>query len=239
MKQIRKYTEVNELNKILHSDLRPLHIRLAEKERGIASGSIPRVLLMMMAANVVNYLRRTKEIAETEISLLKQEKLRLQSQLEVRELTLLRESNVQLREENRHNFEECQKLREELQNVRIETENLEKLLRDRDTALEGYRKEIEILKMEKVHLEKRIDELVEKCKNVDLDDYNRLKESFQQMQVNLRERDSQLEETKKLLSEKQDAISVLERDLARSRTELNERETRINEILQAEASLKS
>ncbi|KAL0321008.1 UNVERIFIED_CONTAM: Nuclear-pore anchor [Sesamum radiatum] len=272
----KKYSEVNELNKILHSRLEALHIRLAEKERGIASGSSSQSFADDDGLqNVVNYLRRTKEIAETEISLLKQEKLRLQSQLEValksaenaqtslnterakaraslftddefkslqlqvRELTLLRESNVQLREENRHNFEECQKLREALQNVRIETENLEKLLRDRDTELEGYRKEIEILKMEKVHLEKRIDELVEKCNNVDLDDYNRLKESFQQIQVNLRERDSQLEETKKLLSEKQDAISLLERDLARSRTELNERETRINEILQAEASLKS
>ncbi|KAL0300933.1 UNVERIFIED_CONTAM: Nuclear-pore anchor [Sesamum radiatum] len=272
----KKYSEVNELNKILHSRLEALHIRLAEKERGIASGSSSQSFADDDGLqNVVNYLRRTKEIAETEISLLKQEKLRLQSQLEValksaenaqtslnterakaraslftddefkslqlqvRELTLLRESNVQLREENRHNFEECQKLRETLQNVRIETENLEKLLRDRDNELEGSRKEIEILKMEKVHLEKRIDELVEKCNNVDLDDYNRLKESFQQIQVNLRERDSQLEETKKLLSEKQDAISLLERDFARSRTELNERETRINEILQAEASLKS
>ncbi|KAL0310827.1 UNVERIFIED_CONTAM: Nuclear-pore anchor [Sesamum angustifolium] len=272
----KKYSEVNELNKILHSRLEALHIRLAEKERGIASGSSSQSFADDDGLqNVVNYLRRTKEIAETEISLLKQEKLRLQSQLEValksaenaqtslnterakaraslftddefkslqlqvRELTLLRESNVQLREENRHNFEECQKLRETLQNVRIETENLEKLLRDRDTELEGSRKEIEILKMEKVHLEKRIDELVEKCNNVDLDDYNRLKESFQQIQGNLRERDSQLEETKKLLSEKQDAISLLERDFARSRTELNERETRINEILQAEASLKS
>ncbi|KAL0328685.1 UNVERIFIED_CONTAM: Nuclear-pore anchor [Sesamum calycinum] len=226
----KKYSEVNELNKILHSRLEALHIRLAEKERGIASGSSSQSFADDDGLqNVVNYLRRTKEIAETEISLLKQEKLRLQSQLEValksaenaqtslnterakaraslftddefkslqlqvRELTLLRESNVQLREENRHNFEECQKLRETLQNVRIETENLEKLL------------EIETMSWK----------------------------------VNLRERDSQLEETKKLLSEKQDAISLLERDFARSRTELNERETRINEILQAEASLKS
>ncbi|KAI3466289.1 hypothetical protein Pfo_022951 [Paulownia fortunei] len=272
----KKYSEINELNKILHSRLEALHIKLAEKERGIASGSGSQSFADDDGLqNVVNFLRRSKEIAETEISLLKQEKLRLQSQLEislksaeaaqtsfhteraksraslfteeefkslqlqVRELTLLRESNVQLREENRHNFEECQKLREAFQNVRIETENLEKLLRERDNELEAYRNQIEILKMEKIHLEKRIDELVEKCKDVDIDDYNRLKESFQQMQVNLREKDGQLEEVKKLLSEKQDAVSLLERDLARSRTELDERETRINEILQAEASLKS
>ncbi|KAG8365302.1 hypothetical protein BUALT_Bualt18G0090400 [Buddleja alternifolia] len=272
----KKYSEVNELNKILHSRLEALHIKLAEKERGLASGGGSQTLSDDDGLqNVMNYLRRSKEIAETEISLLKQEKHRLQSQLEsamksaeaaqaslhsersksraslfneeefksiqlqVRELNLLRESNVQLREENRHNFEECQKLREALQNLKIENENLEKLLRVRDADLEASRKEIEAFKMEKVNLEKRIDELVEKCKNVDVDDYNRLKESFQQMQASLREKDAQLEEIKKTLSVKQDAISILERDLAKSRTELNERENRMNEILQSEASLKS
>ncbi|KAK6133125.1 hypothetical protein DH2020_033164 [Rehmannia glutinosa] len=297
----KKYNEVNELNKILHSRLEAFHIKLAEKERGVASGSGSQILADDDGLqNVVNYLRRSKEIAETEISLLKQEKLRLQSQLEislksaeaaqtslhteraksraslfteeefkslqlqVRELTLLRESNAQLREENRYNFEECQKLRESLQNVRTETEKLERLLGERETELEAHRKEIESLKMEKMHLEKRIDELVEKCKNVDIDDYNRLKESSQQMQVNLREKDAQLEEVKKLLSEKKDAVSrlekekqdavshlekllsekqeavsVLERDLARSRTELNEKETRMSEISKNEALLRS
>lgn len=271
----KKYSEINELNKILHCRLDALHIRLAEKEKGIASGSTSKNLADDDGLqNVVNYLRRSKEIAETEISLLKQEKLRLQSQLEsalksaesaqtslqtergksrvslfteedfqslqlqVRELTLLRESNVQLREENRHNFEECQKLREALQNAKIETENLEKLLRDKDRELEAYRKEIEILKMERTHFEKRIDELVQKCKDVDVNDYNNLKESLKQMQMNSAEKDTQLEEVKKLLSEKQDAVSILERDLAKSKTELTERENRVNEILQAEASLK-
>ncbi|KAK4484958.1 hypothetical protein RD792_007563 [Penstemon davidsonii] len=272
----KKYSEVNELNKILHSRLEALHIKLADKELGKASGSSSQTFGEDDGLqNVVNYLRRSKEIAETEISLLRQEKLRLQSQLEsalksagsaqtslnseraksraslfteedfkslqlqVRELTLLRESNIQLREENRHNFEESQRLREAFQNVRIETENLEKLLRDRETELETRRKEIEFLETEKGNLQKRIDELVDKCKDVDLDDYNRMKESYQQLQVNVREKDAELEEIKKLLSEKQDQVSVLERDLARSRTELSERETRINEILQAKASLQS
>ncbi|XP_057795095.1 nuclear-pore anchor [Salvia miltiorrhiza] len=272
----KTYTEINELNKILHSRLEAMHIKLAENEKGTASGSSSKNLGDDDGfQNVVNYLRRSKEIAETEISLLKQEKHRLQSQLEsalksaesaqtllqtergksraslfteedfqslqlqVRELTLLRESNVQLREENRHNFEECLKLREAFQNAKIEIENLEKLLRDRDREVEAYRKEIEILKGEKIHLEKRIDELVQKCKDVDVDDYNRLKESFQQMQMSLGEKDGQLEEVKKLLSEKQDTVSILERDLARSKTEVTERENKINDVLQAEVSLKS
>ncbi|KAL1566884.1 nuclear-pore anchor-like isoform X1 [Salvia divinorum] len=256
--------------------LEALHIKLAEKEKGIASGNNSKNLGDDDGLqNVLSYLRRSKEIAETEISLLKQEKHRLQSQLEsalksaesvqkllqtelgksraslytedefqslqlqVRELTLLRESNVQLREENRHNFEECQKLRETFQNAKIEIENLEKLLRDRDRELEVYRKEIEIFKAEKTHLEKRIDELVHKYKEVDVNEYNQLKEAFQQIQMSLGEKDSQLEEVKKLLSEKQETVSILERDLARSKTEVSERENKINEVSQTEASLKS
>ncbi|KAL3625105.1 hypothetical protein CASFOL_031773 [Castilleja foliolosa] len=286
----KKYTEVDELNKILHSRLEALHIKIAEKERGIASGSGSQGLAGDDGLqSVVNYLRRSKEISETEVSLLKQEKLRLQSQLEVslksaeaaqtsfhseraksraslfteeefkslqlqvRELTLLRESNVQLREENRHNFEECQKLREALQNVRIETENLERLLRERDAELEACRKEIETLKMEKMNLEQRIDELVEKYKAVDIDEYNQMKDSFQQMQDDLRGKDAELDDVKKLLldkensisnlekllSERQDVVSLLEGDIARIRTELNERESKIAEMSENETTLKS
>ncbi|CAA3028939.1 nuclear-pore anchor [Olea europaea subsp. europaea] len=270
----KKYGEFNELNKMLHSRIEALQIKLAEKDRGIASGSTSQTLGNEDGLqDVVSYLRRSKAIAETEISLLKQEKLRLQSQLEsalkaaesaqaslnaeraisraslfteedfkslqlqVRELTLLRESNVQLREENRHNFEECQKLREEAQNVRTEIVNLERLLNDRDKEAEAFKKEVEMQKIEKEHLEKRIVELLEKSK--DVDEYRRMRESFEQMQVNMREKDVQLEEIKKLVSEKQDATTHLEQDLARSKTELNERDVRINEILQTEASLRT
>ncbi|CAI9760212.1 unnamed protein product [Fraxinus pennsylvanica] len=270
----KKYEEVNELNKMLHIRIEALLIKLAEKDRRVASGSTSQTLGNEDGLqDVVSYLRRSKEISETEISLFKQEKLRLQSQLEsalkaaesaqaslhaeratsraslfteedfkslqlqVRELTLLRESNVQLREENRHNFEECQKLREGAQKVRTEIDKLERLLNDRDKEAEAYKKEIEQQKIEKEHLEKRIVELLEK--NKDVDEYRRMRESFEQMQVNMREKDAQLEEIRKLVSEKQDATSHLEQDLARSKTELDEREIRINEILQVEASLKS
>ncbi|OIW05349.1 hypothetical protein TanjilG_28814 [Lupinus angustifolius] len=82
----KKYDEINEQNKILHSQLEALHIRWAEKERnyaGVSSRSSSADLLGDASLqNVINYLRRSKEIAETEVSLLKQEKLRLQSQLE-------------------------------------------------------------------------------------------------------------------------------------------------------------
>ncbi|XP_059661908.1 nuclear-pore anchor isoform X2 [Cornus florida] len=276
---VKKCDEIDEQNKILHSRLEALHIKLAEKERdsaGISSRSTTQNAVDDAGLqDVVNYLRRSKEIAETEISLLKQEKLRLQSQfesalktaetaqaslidvqvnsrallyteeefkslqLQVTEMNLLRESNMQLREENKHNFEEQQKLREIAQKTRIETENLERLLRERDTEVEAYKKDIEMQKMEKDHLGKRVVELVEKCKNIDVEEYERLREDVQRMQVNLRQKDAQLEEVNILMSEKQEVISQLEQDLAKSRIELIERENRINEILQVEASLKS
>nr|BAO49711.1 nuclear pore complex protein TPRa [Nicotiana benthamiana] len=273
----KKYTEANEQNKILLDRLEGLHIKLAEKDReslGTSSGSTTAESddgLM----NVVNYLRRSKDIAETEISLLRQEKLRLQSQLEnaqrradiaeaslnserensraqvlneeefkalqlqVRELNLLRESNLQLREENKHNFEECQKLREAAQKMKIEVEGLQKLLNERQENVEACRKEIEMQRLDKEQLERRVNELVERSKSFDLEEYASLKEAAQQMQVNLREKDAELEKIKKAISEQQNLVSSLEQDLTRSRTELSQRELRINEVLQAEASLKS
>ncbi|KAK4370532.1 hypothetical protein RND71_010007 [Anisodus tanguticus] len=273
----KKYTKANEQNKILLDRLEGLHIKLAEKDRvssGVSSGSA-------MAEsddglmNVVNYLRRSKEIAETEISLLRQEKLRLQSQLEnalrraevaetslnserensrsqvlseekfkslqlqVRELNLLRESNLQLREENKHNVEECQKLRQAAQKMKIEVEGLEKLLNERQADVEACRKEIEMQKLDKEQLERRVSELVEKYKSFDLEEYASLKEAASQMKVNLREKDAELEKIKKALSEQQNLVSSLDHDLTKSRTELSQRESRINEILQGEASLRS
>ncbi|XP_009592361.1 nuclear-pore anchor [Nicotiana tomentosiformis] len=273
----KKYTEANEQNKILLNRLEGLHIKLAEKDReslGTSSGSTTAESddgLM----NVVSYLRRSKDIAETEISLLRQEKLRLQSQLEnaqrradlaeaslnserensrsqvlneeefkalqlqVRELNLLRESNLQLREENKHNFEECQKLREAAQKMKIEVEGLQKLLNERQENVEACRKETEMQRLDKEQLERRVNELVERYKSFDLEEYASLKEAAQQMQVNLREKDAELEKIKKAISEQQNLVSSLEQDLTGSRTELSQRELRINEILQAEASLKS
>jgi len=53
-------------------------------------------------------------------------------------------------------------------------------------------------------------------------------------QDKLRDRDARIEEMSKSLSEKQDSISRLEKDLANCRLELVEREKRINDILHNE-----
>lgn len=81
---LRKYNELNDQNRILHNQLEALHIRLAEKERSIAGLSSQRTDSHAEddLRSVISYLRRSKEIAETEVSLLKQEKSRLQIELD-------------------------------------------------------------------------------------------------------------------------------------------------------------
>lgn len=50
-------------------------------------------------------------------------------------------------------------MRELAQKARTETENLEKLLREREIELEGCKKEIETVKMEKDHLNHKVAEV--------------------------------------------------------------------------------
>ncbi|GMH10574.1 hypothetical protein Nepgr_012415 [Nepenthes gracilis] len=269
----KKCSEMNEQNKILHDQLESIYIKLAEKDRssaGLCSTSIhPGTETDAGMQSVIRYLRRSKEIAETEISLLKQEKLQLQSQLEralkeveavqallsaeransrtslfsedefkslllqVREMNLLRESNMQLREENKHNFEECQKLREVAHKAKAEAESI---LKERETEAEAGRKQIEMEREEKAYLEKRISELLERSRNIDVEDYDKVKSGLQQMQANMIEKDTQIEEIRKLVFEKEEIIAKLQQDLAATRSELTERE---NLSLQVEAHLKS
>lgn len=269
----KKYDEVNEQNKILHCQLEAMHMKLAGKDGDVSfPGTSADSQSDAGLQSVVSYLRRSKEIAETEISLLKQEKLRLQSQLEralksseeadaslsaeransrnkmftedefkalklqVSEMNLLRESNMQLREENKYNFEECQKMREVVQNAKVEAENMQNLLRERELESEALRKEIELQRNEKECLERRVSDLVERSKNIDLEDYNRLRSEVEQLQVSLREKNVVIEEMRKHVSQKEEAAAKLEQDLSRSKLELTERENRLSQV---EASLKS
>ncbi|KAL9236694.1 hypothetical protein vseg_011330 [Gypsophila vaccaria] len=259
----KKYDELNEQNKILHSQLEALHIKLAEKESGMA-GSGPANTSddsqnEAGLQRVVSYLRRSREIAETEISLLKQEKLRLQSQLEramkaaevaeaslsaeransrsllftedefkalklqVSEMNLLRESNMQLREENRHNFEECHKLREVAQIAKDEAEKLQNTLKETELELEGLRKEVELHKKERLNVERQISDMREACKNVNLEEYNRLKGEVEELRASLREKDAIIEDARNQISQKQELIAKLDQDLASTRLELTER----------------
>ncbi|KAE8646121.1 nuclear-pore anchor isoform X2 [Cucumis sativus] len=275
----KAYSELNEQNKILHAQLEAFHIRLVEKDQKLAGvpseSNTTEIVGDAGIQSVVSYLRRTKEIAEVEISLLKKDKLRLQSQLEsalkavesaqtslnverqsskalllteeeikslqlqVREMNLLRESNIQLREENKHNFEECQKLREESRKSKSEIEKFEGMLKMRQMEVESCKMEIESQNVEKTHLESRVLELLERSKNIDYEDYNRVKDDVQRMQMELNEKDAEIAKVKMLISERQESISQLEQDLSNCRSEVKEREKRLNDIQQMEANLRA
>ncbi|XP_050233770.1 nuclear-pore anchor [Mercurialis annua] len=275
----KKANELDEQNKTLHNKLEALHFQLAEKDRSAAGISSGRSTIADSQSdtglqNVINYLRRSKEIAETEISLLKQEKLRLQSQLEnalkaaetaqaslhdkrlnsrtllsaeeinllqlqVGELNLLRESNMQMREENKQNFEECQKLREVVQKARAEYDSLESLLREREVEIEASKKKIEMERMEKDHLEKRLSEVLKRSGNIDFEDYNRMKNDIQEIQEKMKEKESEIDEAKNLVLKQEETVLKLQQDLSKSELDLSQREKRIHEILQTEAGNKS
>ncbi|CAN1749843.1 Nuclear-pore anchor [Linum perenne] len=272
----KKYDELNEQNKLLHNRLEALHIQMAESDRSSVGMSFRNSADPSNDGglqNVVSYLRRSKEIAETEMALLRQEKLRLQSQLEsalkaaenakvslgaersnsralifseeemkslqyqVSEMNLLRESNMQLIEENKHNVEECQKLHDLAQESEAKAEDLKLLLKEREREIEGLKKETEILRVDKDFLQNRMSELVEK--NIHVEDYDEVKVNLQRVQEKLKEKNNELEETKNCMLKQQETLSKLENDFGRSEVELNQRERRINDLVQAEASMKN
>ncbi|KAG0470649.1 hypothetical protein HPP92_017349 [Vanilla planifolia] len=248
----RQFSETDEQNKILHNRLEALHVRLAEKEQSSVGKSTVGSEGDGDLQKVISYLRRSKEITETEITLLKQEKLRLQSklegaikasesaqvllrsqlkrsselllkdeefkslQLQVREINLLRESNVQLREENKHNFEECQKFHDEAHRARAEAENLENLLKLKQIEVDTLQKDVEVLKNEIGNLNNKNTEMVERYKNINIHDY---------------------EEVKVQLEQYKESINKLEEELSGCREELCEREKKLNDAQKAEAQL--
>ncbi|XP_020683167.1 nuclear-pore anchor [Dendrobium catenatum] len=256
----RKFNEMHEQNKILHNRLEALHVRLAEKEHNSVGLSAVSSQGDGDLQTVISYLRRSKEIAETEITLLKQEKLRLQSkvdgalkasesaqallhsqlensrelmlkdeefkslQLQVREINLLRESNVQLREESKHNFEECQKLREEAQKAKADADKLENLLKQKQIEVDGFQKDAEFLKIDINKLNNRNAEMLESCKNININEHEKIKD--------------ELEQVKNTLVQKQELIMKLEQDLTNCHEELSEREKKFNDAQNVEANLK-
>ncbi|KAK1303865.1 Nuclear-pore anchor [Acorus calamus] len=275
----RKYNEMNEQNHILHKRLEELHVKFADRERssaGISSSMISsEVKGENDLQNVINYLRRSKEIAETEICLLKQEKQRLQSQLDsalkasetaqsllnaerehsrtimfsdeefkslqlqVREINLLRESNMQLREENKHNFEEYQKFREMAQKARMEIEELSSQLKEKQLQVDAYHKEVGLKNVEIMNLENKFTELLESSSKVSAAEHEQIKNDLQQTKEILRDTEADLVEKVNLVSELQAKVSQLTQELESRQLELRERDTKINDFLQMEANFKS
>ncbi|KAK9677475.1 hypothetical protein RND81_11G145300 [Saponaria officinalis] len=143
--------------------------------------------------------------------------------LQVSEMSLLRESNMQLREENKHNFEECHKLREVAQIAKVEAEKLRTILKETEMEVEGLRKEVELHKKDKENLEREISDMREASKNLNLEEYNRLKSEVEKLRAILRGKEAGIEDARNQISQKQELISKLNQDLASTRLELSER----------------
>lgn len=275
----KKYKEVDEQNKLLLDRLEAMHIKIAEKERNEMGITVRGQGVDDQAEsdlqNVIRYLRRSKETADTEISLLKQERMRLQKQLEsvlrasetaqsalrkerentraaiytdeefsslqcqVTETNLLRESNAQLRDENKRNFEECQELRDRLQNVQLEIEHLHKSVREKDIELDAAQKELEMQKMETGRWENRVSKLLEKHKSIDVEHYEHIKVELQLLQEKSEAMTTEVDSGRKVIAEKQRKISNLEEEAISMEVKLSEMEKKLQEISQVEATLKS
>ena len=103
-------------------------------------------------------------------------------QCQVTETNLLRESNTQLRDENKRNFEECQELCDRVQNLQLEIEKLLQSVKEKDIELDAAQKKLEMQKMETGCWEKRVSKLLEKHKAIDVEHYEQVKVKLQQLQ---------------------------------------------------------
>ncbi|KAG1327012.1 hypothetical protein COCNU_01G009460 [Cocos nucifera] len=79
-----------------------------------------------------------------------------------------------------------------------------------------------------------LDILVKSCKNINLVEYEQMKDKLQQIEILLKEREMEAQLRKNLLSEKQEMISNLEQALVKCRSELAEQVKRLNDALQIE-----
>ncbi|CAM6048370.1 unnamed protein product [Sphagnum compactum] len=267
----KKVKELDKQNQLLLDRLEGVHIVAAETERKAAgilsdSGQSSEVVGESDLQNVIRYLRRSKETVDTELSLMKQERIRLQKQLEaayhaaeeaqaslrrehesarasfytdeefrtlqaqVRELNLLRESNAELREENRTNFEDCREWRDKAREAQAELEPVRKLLREKEVELEASGRTLDIHKQETLRWEKRVKQLLEKYRAVDVDDYQRVKDELAAIQKHDQETVAELVVTKKEVEVLKVTVSRIEEERETKGSRLVELEARVTEL---------
>ncbi|CAK9272885.1 unnamed protein product [Sphagnum jensenii] len=267
----KKVKELDKQNQLLLDRLEGVHIVAAETERKAAgilsnSGQSSEAVGESDLQNVIRYLRRSKETVDTELSLMKQERIRLQKQLEaayhaaeeaqaslrrehesarasfytdeefrtlqaqVRELNLLRESNAELREENRTNFEDCREWRDKAREAQAELEPVRKLLREKEVELEASGRTLDIHKQETLRWEKRVKQLLEKYRAVDVDDYQRVKDELAAIQKHDQETVAELVVTKKEVEVLKVTVSRIEEERETKGSRLVELEARVTEL---------
>lgn len=271
-----KIKELEEQNRILLDQVEATHILVPENDKNHGDHTKTPENIGSELQDVIRYLRRSKEASDLEISLLKQERLRLQKQLEstlraaeearanlrhehentrlalcseeefkslqaqVREMTLLRESNDQLRLENKRNFEECQVLHERLQRGQEEVESLRKLLRDREVELEATSKTVELQKAEISRWENRVSQLLQKYKTIDVEDYQRVQAELASSQEVSRLHQAELDASKGELQKLQEGFRNAEQETLQKDEKIAELERKVRDFeASTQASVKA
>lgn len=282
----KKVKELDEQNQKLLDRLEGVHVLPAVTEQkppvtASESGQTSEVSVESDLQNVIRFLRRSKETVDTELTLMKQERVRLQKQLEgahraaeeaqaslrrehessraslysdeefrtlqaqVRELNLLRESNAELREENKKGFEDCKEWQEKAREARAELEPLRKLLREKEVDLEASGRILESQKAQTQRWEKRVRQMLEKYKSVDLDEYQRVKSELAAAQEQEKVTSTALEVSKKqtqefksLLTKIEEEKQAKETNLAEIKVHVADVEKKLQDALQSEGSVK-
>ncbi|CAM6117186.1 unnamed protein product [Calypogeia fissa] len=266
----KKRKDLDQQNSLLLDRLEAVHItevehgRKATAETGSSEAAEDKEENDLQ--NVIRYLRRSKETAETEVSLLKQERLRLQRQLDaalraaeqaqsglrreqekaraslysdeefkslqaqVREINLLRESNAQLREENRRNFEDSRESREKVRQANAELEPIQQQLREKEVELDAAGKELEMLRAENQRWQNRVSQILEKYKAIDVDDYERVKQELAELQGHLKSSKDDFEAARKEAEAAKIELEATRSKLEKVQADVNEKETRLNEL---------
>uniref|UniRef100_A0A7I4FVD3 Nucleoprotein TPR/MLP1 domain-containing protein n=1 Tax=Physcomitrium patens TaxID=3218 RepID=A0A7I4FVD3_PHYPA len=267
----KKVKALDEQNQILLDRLEGMHIVAAESERKASvsvteSGETSEFQGGSDLQNVIRYLRRSKETADTELTLMKQERVRLQKQLEgayraaeeaqaslrrehesarvslytdeefrtlqtqVRELNLLRESNAELREENKKSFEDCREWREKARVAQSELEPLRKRLREKEVDLEASARTLESQKAQTQRWERRVSQLLDKYKAVDLEEYQRVKNELSAIQDREKETRSSLEIARKEIQDLKSVVTKFEEEKQAKNNQISDFENRVAEL---------
>lgn len=272
---MKRVTELDDQNKLLLDRVEAMHILIAEQDRKGGEPLKGTGLATENLQDVIRYLRRSKETSDMEISLLKQERLRLQKQLEsalhaaedaqatlrrehenvrstlcsdeqfkslqsqVRELNLLRESNEQLRMENKQNFEACLELRERAQKDQAELDSLRRSLREREVELEAASKDSELEKAEVSRWQSRVSQLLQKYKSLDIEEYQRAQTDLVAAQEMLRLQQSEIEAAREESQKLEESIVRIGQEASMKDERICELEKKVQDNLLSEGTWKA
>ncbi|CAI5462690.1 unnamed protein product, partial [Closterium sp. Yama58-4] len=125
---------------------------------------------------------------------------------QVAQVNLLRESNAMLRDESQRNFADAGEWREKARQALQQVGPLQAAVQKREAEVAAGRREVESAREEAGRWQRRVQQLLEKYKAIDVEEYQRLQDQLQVKDVRLiRKRAEQLEQE---LSEARGALAA-------------------------------